>query len=635
MDEQEQKSPTVPPPPNPVVAEFDPLLNPTRIVEDGLGEWERWGTQGKRRPRVKKQWFFTQDLTHSIAQRMADKIRQDVRTRHKLRIRWSYIIRNIEDNRLIVWYTTNSASFWFDKLSQSKQWLGELEESRLQQDIQRPDTKWVFEKFVSVDLKAVLDRQPLQIGLGLLPSWLRNKHQVIALDNYADALCLFRCMAVFAGARPDKNARLTRQFAQSFFQEHPKLYPGPIPVNKLYWVEKHFQLGIAVYKVTEAGDFILAHTPTPYDKLGRPIMIIGIYNEHAFLITDINKVTKNYTCRDCDARFTRAADLTRHSKTCTRGATKIDCPGKRIRAPESTYEKAFYPDVHFGFKAVAWLEWEAKQRDIHIHHARCGHGGERHILGWPVGCFWHGCEKCYPKAEERTQIISHDHKGNPITMEVAYQRTVQRAKFMREAGYTVVERWEHEQPAPWWYDRCPPKQNHTYPHAIVYDFESFQDKTKASNPTRDLSYESEHVPISVSIADTLNSEPEYIVSKDPDELIKLFYQSLERRHTAIREDVIDKFGLPDIDGITDSLGKLIFDWINQVPVVGFNSGHYDLKLINKHFVTQLAQEPGVFAAKKNGRVMFINTPKFKFLDIMNFLAPGISYDKWVKTYGAS
>ena len=217
LDQQEQKAPTAPPPPNPVVAEFDPLLNPNRIVEGGLGEWERWGEEGKGRQReVIKQWFFTQGLASSIAQRMADKIRQDVRTRHKLRIRWGYTIRNIEDNRLIVWYTNNPASPWFDKLSETRHWLANLEESQLQQDIQRPGTKWVFEKFVSVDPKAVLDRQPLQIGLGRLPAWLRNKHQVVALDNYDDSLCLFRCMAVFAGARPDSNARLTRQLAQSF-----------------------------------------------------------------------------------------------------------------------------------------------------------------------------------------------------------------------------------------------------------------------------------------------------------------------------------------------------------------------------------------------------------------------------------
>ena len=82
-------------------------------------------------------------------------------------------------------------------------------------------------------------------------------------------------------------------------------------------------------------------------------------------------------------------------------------------------------------------------------------------------------------------------------------------------------------------------------------------------------------------------------------------------------------------------GNLIMNWINQVPVVGFNSGHYDLKLIRKYFVPVMTQDRGVYAAEKNGRIMFINTPKFKFLDVMNYLAPGITYDKWVKTYRAT
>ena len=70
-------------------------------------------------------------------------------------------------------------------------------------------------------------------------------------------------------------------------------------------------------------------------------------------------------------------------------------------------------------------------------------------------------------------------------------------------------------------------------------------------------------------------------------------------------------------------------------VVGFNSGHYDLKLIRQYFVPLMTQDSEVFAAEKNGRIMFINTPKFKFLDVLNYLAPGITYDKWVKTYGAT
>ena len=69
--------------------------------------------------------------------------------------------------------------------------------------------------------------------------------------------------------------------------------------------------------------------------------------------------------------------------------------------------------------------------------------------------------------------------------------------------------------------------------------------------------------------------------------------------------------------------------------MGFNSGHYDLKLIRQYFIPLMAQDSEVYAAEKNGRIMFINTPKSKFLDVLNYLAPGITYDKWVKTYGAT
>ena len=36
-------------------------------------------------------------------------------------------------------------------------------------------------------------------------------------------------------------------------------------------------------------------------------------------------------------------------------------------------------------------------------------------------------------------------------------------------------------------------------------------------------------------------------------------------------------------------------------------------------------------AKKDNNYMFLTTPKFKFLDIKNFLAPGMSYAKWCKS----
>ena len=151
---------------------------------------------------------------------------------------------------------------------------------------------------------------------------------------------------------------------------------------------------------------------------------MGLYEGHAFLIRDIKAVAQNYTCGDCQARFTQSCHLVRHASSCSGGQTKINCPNKRIRAHASAYERAFYPDNRCSFIGTKWLEWEAKQRGIHIHHARCGHGGERYIFNFPVdgyhpetntvfqyyGCYWHGCKQCHKKPAERTEVIRRTDK---------------------------------------------------------------------------------------------------------------------------------------------------------------------------------------------------------------------------------
>ena len=55
-------------------------------------------------------------------------------------------------------------------------------------------------------------------------------------------------------------------------------------------------------------------------------------------------------------------------------------------------------------------------------------------------------------------------------------------------------------------------------------------------------------------------------------------------------------------------------------------------LIKKYFVTHAGGEKTVTVAKRQEKIMFLITPNFKFFDIINYLGPGTSYEKWVKTY---
>ena len=341
------------------------------------------GMEGRgRRIRRTRQWRFTQHLSKPLVPQMINKITQAVHTRHKINYRSGYVLLNVENGESMVYYT-NINSPWMERLSKTKQWLEEEEELRLQgATIDRPNTKWVFQRHMFVDLKVILDRQPSQIGFGRLPNWIRIKLKVISLDTYNDKLCLFRCIAVHRGTHKRDNTRRARELAQSFFVAYPKL--TAVTSQQFDLLEKHFKQGIAAYSVTNAGDFILIHQPLHYDKVSHPTMHIGIYENHAFLITDPKKVSNNFTCGECMARFTKSCNLKRHASRCTHGRTNIEFPGNQILAPESAFEKAFYPEGTFGKKATCWLEYVSRQSGKHIHHHKCGHGGERFNKGDPV-----------------------------------------------------------------------------------------------------------------------------------------------------------------------------------------------------------------------------------------------------------
>ena len=243
------------------------------------------------------------------------------------------------------------------------------------------------------------------MGTGLLPDWLRKqantgrKQAMVALDTYRDNLCLWRCIAVHKGARPDRSTEAARSLAKSFF----KLRKTPTncvktSLDEIEKVEMHLNkgvavsdwLGIRVYIPERLDDkevvWHLTRNPSP--KL-KNIMTIGIYGEHAFLIKDITKLAKTYECNHCHARFTKVSNLQRHADRCAQGKTVIECPGEKVEAPQSAYQKAFYPKQKASKESIQWLEYVAKHWKIPIAHAMSGHGGERWVENRPVDGYNH------------------------------------------------------------------------------------------------------------------------------------------------------------------------------------------------------------------------------------------------------
>ena len=249
-------------------------------------------------------WCFVRDLEKDLTPNFMEKIRESVRTSFYIRHVYSCKLRNIEDGTEIVYYT-NKGSPWMNAYGEAENWLSKMEAKRLDSDsIERPDTKWVFESHFNVDVKVVLDRQPL-MGTGPLPDWLRNlargNHAMVALDTYRDNMCLWRCIAVHRGARPDRSTKIAQGLAKSFFKlKNMPTDCAKTSLDELEKVEMHLSkgtafsgwLGIRVYIPERVGTEVVWHlTRNPATQL-KNIMTIGIFGGHAFLIKDITKLAK-------------------------------------------------------------------------------------------------------------------------------------------------------------------------------------------------------------------------------------------------------------------------------------------------------------------------------------------------------
>ena len=386
---------------------------------------------------------------------------------------------------------------------------------------------------------------------------------------------------------------------------------------------------------------------------------------HCFFIKDIELLTKTWECGGCGQRFNRHDNYNRHvtGGTCDGGKTKLICPGTKFRRIMNSSEKVFYGEnTNFSYAACQWIEKQSELIGEHIHHALCGHGGEfsvkiggkkffvdgyepktRTIFQY-YGCKWHGCpcqksDSSERSSKERNSLDEERSserrplgRSQALSSEERYSKTIDLEEKMKEQGFKLISVWECEKPE--LKNMILEKEFRPYPYFIVYDFEALHKKMDESQ-TEELTITSRHVPVSVAINDNLTNEPVFIVDQDPGNLINSFIEDLQDRQRKIAEMVECLYPQPesDDDGGEKKENPIWRNWVNQVPVFGFNSGRYDINMIKEYFVRDLAIISDVNVAKKENSYMFLSTPNFKFLDIKNYLAPGLSYDGWCRAYG--
>jgi len=144
----------------------------------------REGEETKERRFIR--WTIIKGLDKDLTPNFMEKITRNVRTSFYMRHIYSNVLRNLEDGSTMNFYK-NIGSPWMKTLSDAERWVREQEARRLDPDnLGRPNTKWVFDRFFNVEVKVVLDSKAPLVGTGLLPDWLKklaHGRQMCALDG--------------------------------------------------------------------------------------------------------------------------------------------------------------------------------------------------------------------------------------------------------------------------------------------------------------------------------------------------------------------------------------------------------------------------------------------------------------------
>ena len=208
-------------------------------------------------------------------------------------------------------------------------------------------------------------------------------------------------------------------------------------------------------------------------------------------------------------------------------------------------------EVIHSYIGCKWIEKQSEKIYKHIHHALCGHGGERCIKinkkeilvdGFEpetntiyqfYGCKWHGCP-CSNGDGYR------------------YKETLYLETKIKDLGYDVISVWEYEKTE---VSNTKLKKEFTpYLYFIVYDFEALLNKLN-NKKAGDLTFNNKHVSVSVGINDNLTNKQTFLINPNPVEVIKEFTNYLQVCGKTIAEKVSSMYPMIDKDSIPEGVQK--------------------------------------------------------------------------------
>ena len=502
-------------------------------------------------------------------------------TAFKVNVSFGFVLREKENDRLRYYHSSNNCCGRYleepaliTNRDDFDRFLARIQESDILQwaVAQRPNSDWVCELVTNATffLNKIVDHPIGCVGVNL-PTYVKNNKSIIGLETDSHGVIYIDNLCLFRCL----GLHLGRE-AAALYAEYTDTsvhdFAG-VTLDDLHKVESKFETNVVVYQLVEIDNGkTMAELVRRSPAQYQETMYVNLHESHYSYIQDIGKYCHSYRCRKCgDSLWKRPWELHRHESTCEAGV--------------------------------------------------------RHVYN---GGVYHPPPSVFERLDDEGVVVSDS------------------LRF--------------------------------YPYRATFDFECFFTGDNLPANIDKLQWSARHVPLSVSLASNVpgHETPQcYVTDGDSDKLVGSMMSDL----SAISDAVFDML-MPSYDNVLNELevrkdawdeaerkapreddskleeveveesktnpyktliGQLL-GWLHQLPVIGFNSGRYDLNVIKQFFIPYLLKpskqdneeeeaDETRFVIKRQNTFMCFATKKLKFLDITSYLAPGFSYDKYLKAYG--
>ena len=519
----------------------------------------------------------------------------------KINFSMGFILKNRDTGRYRFFVPHENNAFFkkpirIDRPASWRELHSQLNEDSLKAYIthHREDTKWIPVMLTNFMIHLYFLGVPM--GEGELPQYIKDNRSIVGLDKdyhhstpYKDKLCGLRCLAFHLNLKDVGDGykgleTRTQQLCQQWERRSVDLTEMPL-------FEEQFNINVDIYSLCEDGAVVPRYLS---EELYQDKMVLNLHDTHLSYVTNIPAYLHTYRCDSCGRHFDHLSHWKRHQGSCA-NATEYEFPGGFHKMTPSIFDRLeefdivvpkkerLYPwFIVYDFEAILShvteqqstprLKWLRKHEPISVSVASNVVGSEE------AKCFVNADQECL--IEEMMTYMGSIADSACNSAESKWSSAIEELEDLVEKYETRLGK---------------------------------ESKRKNKNKAR--------------------STPDKEESNGEKELEGLSED--EKRSLIARwESTLDK--------VTRLLGSF-HHYCRQIPVLGFNSAKYDLNLVKPYLIPWLRadvdpdkegekEDIDISVIKKGSMYTQIGARRFKFLDISNYLAGGVSYSAFLEAY---